>query len=134
VQYRNRPGEPATPQSDSCRVLIIDDNQDLAESLAVCLRVAGHHVEVALEGMTGVEMARRTVPDVVLCDIRLPDIDGYQVTQALRADPRLGACYVVVVTGTEVEAERLSDFNDHLLKPVVPEHLLQVVARASQKR
>jgi CheY-like chemotaxis protein len=126
-----------TPESERRhprRVLIIDDNQDLAESLAACLRVAGHDVEIALEGMSGVEIARRSLPDIVLCDIRLPDIDGYQVTQALRADPQLAACYVVVVTGTEVEAERLSDFDDHLLKPVVPEHLLQVVARASHTR
>jgi CheY-like chemotaxis protein len=81
-----------------------------------------------------VEIARRIVPDVVLCDIRLPDIDGYQVAQELKADPQLAACYIVVLTGTEVEAERLSNFDDHLLKPVVPEHLLEVVARASQKR
>ena len=116
------------------RVLIIDDNQDLAESLAACLRIAGHHVETASEGRPGVEAARRIVPEVVLCDIRLPDIDGYQVAQQLRADPQLADCYVVVLTGTEVEAERLADFDDHLLKPVVPEHVLEVVARASQKR
>ena len=84
--------------------------------------------------MPGVETARRIVPEVVLCDIRLPDIDGYKVAQQLRADPQLAACYVVVLTGTEVEAERLADFDDHLLKPVVPERVLEVVARASQKR
>ena len=119
------------PAPGSRRVLIIDDHADSAEALAAYLRLAGHRVEVAGEGIAGLEVARRFLPDVVLCDIGLPGVDGHYVARALRSDPRHADCYIVAVTGSHAaEAGRDSGFDEYLLKPVDSKVLLAAVGRA----
>ncbi len=114
------------------RVLVIDDNADAAESLRVMLQLCGHSVEVALSGAEGIEMARTFLPQVVLCDLGLPQIDGLGVAEAMRADPLLRTVRLIAITGyngPEDVARALSaGFDAHVTKPADPRHLLQLVA------
>src|SRR5262249_39319596 len=83
-----RPAEPAAaPVTRPLRILIIEDSVDTARSLQVLLKRSGHEVVLAHSGPAGVEAARKAVPEVVLCDLGLPELDGYGVATALRADP-----------------------------------------------
>jgi PAS domain S-box-containing protein len=106
----------------TCRILIIEDNQVAARSTRMFLAGNGHTVEVAHDGQTGIETARRFRPEVVLCDIGLPVMDGYAVCQALRQEPGLGDAYLIAITGygQEEDERRARDvgFDAHLTKPV----------------
>jgi len=86
------------------------------------LAASGHTVEVAHDGRTGIETARRFRPEVVLCDIGLPVMDGYAVCQALRKEPGLNDAFLIAITGygQEEDERRTRDvgFDAHLTKPV----------------
>lgn len=104
------------------RILIIEDNQDAAEGLLTLLRLFGHTVEVAHDGASGIERAGIYRPEVVLCDIGLPGLTGYDVAAAIRASEDLGSTYLVALTGFgqpgDQERTREAGFNRHLTKPV----------------
>ncbi len=114
------------------RVLVIDDHADAAESLRVMLQLCGHAVEVALSGKDGIEMARAFLPEVVLCDLGLPHLDGLGVAEAIRADPALRGVRLIAITGysgpEDVERALRAGFDAHVTKPADPQHLLQLVA------
>jgi two-component system CheB/CheR fusion protein len=116
------------------RVLVIEDNPDAAESLQLALGLEGHEVETALDGPQGIEKVREFAPHVVLCDIGLPGMDGYQVAKALRAAPESGRVFLVALTGyaREEDQERARDagFDAHLAKPPTIEQLQAVIDRA----
>jgi signal transduction histidine kinase/CheY-like chemotaxis protein len=103
------------------RVLVIEDNVDAAQSLREALELNNHEVEVAYSGAEGLEKARRFNPEVVLCDIGLPIMDGYQVARAMRGDPRLCGGVLVALTGytgqEDVERARAAGFDSHVGKP-----------------
>ncbi len=81
------------PREEARRVLVIEDNVDAAESLKEALELGGHVVELAFLGLAGIERSRALRPDVIVCDIGLPGMDGYAVAMAIRADPVLrGVC------------------------------------------
>jgi PAS domain S-box-containing protein len=109
------------------RVLIIEDNADTAGTLKDVLELQGHDVAVASTGPEGIEKARTLKPDVVLCDIGLPTIDGLEVGRTLRADPSLASTRLVAVSGhalpEDVERARDAGFDRHVAKPVDPEEL-----------
>jgi signal transduction histidine kinase len=109
------------------RVLIIEDNADTAGTLKDVLELQGHDVAVASSGPEGIEKARTLKPDVVLCDIGLPTIDGLEVGRTLRADPSLASTRLVAVSGhalpEDVERARRAGFDRHVAKPVDPEEL-----------
>jgi CheY-like chemotaxis protein len=114
------------------RVLIIDDHQDTAESMAACLRVAGYRVEVAFDGLAGLDVARRFLPDVIICDIVLPSVDGYYVGRALKTDPQFAGCYFVAVSGYMFRSQTASQvFSECLPKPIASDTLLAVMDRAA---
>jgi signal transduction histidine kinase/FixJ family two-component response regulator len=126
---------PASKPGVVCRrVLVVDDNVASAESLAKVLKLEGHDVQVAHDGGVVVETVRSFRPEVVLMDIGLPTIDGYELARRLRSDPELGAglALVVAVTGyAEDEARRRSrqaGFDHHLVKPVDLDGLLALLA------
>src|SRR5262249_16627022 len=123
-------GELPSPRSR--RVLLIEDNGDAADSLSEALRVKGHDVRVARDGPTGLESARVFNPEVVICDIGLPRMDGYAVAKALRADEALKDVYLVALTGyaREEDIRRASDagFNEHMTKPPVMDDLNRVLS------
>jgi two-component system, sensor histidine kinase len=117
------------------RILIIEDNRDAADMLATYLRFAGHDVRVALDGPSGLRVAFEMVPTVVLCDIGLPGMDGYQVAQCIRAAPALSQCVLIAVTGygevASRERARLAGFTHHLTKPTDPTLLAELIASVS---
>jgi PAS domain S-box-containing protein len=114
------------------RVLVIEDNEDAADSLREVLELGGHIVEVAYSGRDGIEMARAFHPDVVLCDIGLPEMDGYEVARTIRADPGLGRVALVAVSGyaqpEDVATASEAGFDAHLAKPPSIETLERVLA------
>jgi CheY-like chemotaxis protein len=116
------------------RVLVVEDNPDTAETLREMLLLWNHDVEVAHDGRTGVEKARAFHPDIVLCDIGLPEMDGYEVARTIRADPALADTYLVAVTGYALPDDRRraaeAGFSKHLAKPVAVDVIEDVVSHA----
>jgi CheY-like chemotaxis protein len=114
------------------RVLVIEDNQDAAETLRDLLALFGHQAEIALTGTAGLDVARRRPPDVVLCDIGLPEMDGYAVARELRADPQTAPIRLVALTGYGRDSDQRqaaeAGFEMHLVKPVGPELLRRLLA------
>jgi CheY-like chemotaxis protein len=114
------------------RILIIDDHQDSAEGLAELLRREQHAVEIAADGEDGLDSARRTRPDLVICDLGLPLLDGFGVASALRADPRLAALELVALSGfgdeSSVQRAREAGFDRYLTKPIEPDVLRRLAA------
>jgi PAS domain S-box-containing protein len=103
------------------RVLVIEDNVDAADSLHMALEFCGHQVTVAYSGHEGLASARELRPQVVLCDIGLPGMDGYEVARTLRADDTLRGLYLVALSGYALpeDLKRAEDagFDQHLAKP-----------------
>ncbi len=104
------------------RVLLVDDNVDAAQSLAMLLRLSGHEVAVAHDGPTALQAAEAQPPEVALLDISLPGMDGYELARRLRSQPALGRPLLIALTGWGLEEERRrskeAGFDHHLLKPV----------------
>jgi CheY-like chemotaxis protein len=125
------PSNPELPAlaAKSARILVVEDNRDAAHMLAQFLRLSGYAVNVAYNSREGLEAARKTPPDVVICDIGLPDADGYAFAEALRSDPKTARVRLIAVTARSGEQEkrrsREAGFQLHLVKPVAPESLLE---------
>jgi PAS domain S-box-containing protein len=123
---------PAAGVSASRRVLVIDDNQDSTTSMAMLLKLVGHEVCVAADGNTGLREAERFLPQVVLLDIGLPDINGYEVARRLRQHPSLQSATLIAMTGygQPEDRQRSSEagFHHHLVKPVDWETLERLLA------
>jgi PAS domain S-box-containing protein len=125
--------EPAHAAALGSRVvLVVEDNIDAGETLAEILAAHGHRVHVARDGRSGVELARQLRPDVVVCDIGLPDLDGYAVARALRGDPALGATRLIALTGyaqpEDRERARDAGFDAHVAKPPDLDELMSAIA------
>jgi CheY-like chemotaxis protein len=120
------------------RVLIIEDNRDAAESLQLLLEVSGYEVRLAHTGSEGVQAATIWQPDAVICDIGLPELDGFAVARLLRANPATAGLRLIAVTGygrtDDISAAYAAGFNDHLVKPTDPERLLEKLDRAGMKQ
>jgi signal transduction histidine kinase/ActR/RegA family two-component response regulator len=114
------------------RVLVIEDNVDAADMLREALELDGHRVEVANSGPEGIDKARTFGPDVVLCDVGLPEMDGYDVARTLRADPELRRVGLVALTGyagsEDVARARAAGFDAHLAKPPTTEAIEHVLS------
>jgi CheY-like chemotaxis protein len=130
----------STPGSDgrdaALRVLVVEDDPDGAEIMRLLLRLYGHRVEVAEDGPAALAAARRFGPDVVLLDIGLPGMDGYEVARRLRDVPEGKPPLLVAVTGYGGDGDRaLSEragIQLHLVKPVDPEELQALLTRFSR--
>ena len=114
--------EAALPRSPPRRVLVVDDNADAGQNLGLLLRMLGHEVHVAENGMAGLSLADSLRPDVILLDIGMPDISGYEVAKQLRSRQWGKGVLLVALTGWGQESDRLraveSGFDHHLTKPV----------------
>jgi CheY-like chemotaxis protein len=113
---------PAAGPAGPLRVLNVEDNRDAAETLRDLLELSGHTVEVAHSGLSGVEAAQQFQPHVVLCDLGLPGMDGYQVAMELRRDPSTANARLIALSGYGLEEDLRrsveAGFNLHLTKPV----------------
>src|SRR5262249_9229352 len=87
AQALTGPPTAMAPTKQRLRVLVVEDNRDAADSLRMLLEIVGYEVTVAYTGTDGLDAARRVNPDVVVCDIGLPGLDGFAVAQALRQEP-----------------------------------------------
>jgi len=107
---------------DGLRILVVDDNVDAAESLALLLEIGGHNIRIAHDGMTGLAAAEEFRPDVVLLDIGLPDINGYEVARSIRQQLWGKEMNLIAATGwgqdKDKELAHNSGFNNHLTKPI----------------
>ena len=129
--------EPSAAERRPRRVLIIEDNVDAADSLREALELNHHEVEAAGTGSEGLEKAHRFKPDVVLCDIGLPGMDGYEVARAFRSDEALKGTFLVALSGyalpDDLERAANAGFHRHLAKPPSMEKLEDLLAEAPQR-
>jgi DNA-binding response OmpR family regulator len=110
----------------------VDDAEDCRESLAEVLRIAGADARTAVDGLAGLEAAESFDPEVVLLDIRMPRLDGYETARQLRAGAHGNDMFLIALTGwgqpEHVEASRHAGFDDHVTKPVDIDRLLERIA------
>jgi signal transduction histidine kinase len=130
--------EAGTHRPTSRRVLIVDDNRDAADSLALLLELEGHEVCAVYSAPAALEHARRFNPSVVLLDIGLPEMDGYEVARRMRAMPELRDVRLVAVTGYGQAEDRRrtrdAGFDDHLTKPVDLSNVERTIAGLSSTK
>lgn len=127
-QPRNDAREP--PRSR--QVLLIEDSKDAAETLRAVLELQGHRVTVAHSGADGLRLAFELEPEVILCDLGLPVLNGYEVAARVRAEPRLAHVLLVAVSGYASHSDRRraakAGFDHHLAKPLVLDQIQQIFA------
>jgi CheY-like chemotaxis protein len=117
--------------SRALRVLVVDDNVDSAETLAELLPLWGHEARVAHDGTTALEVARSFQPDVILLDIGLPGMDGFEIARRIRAEALpIRRLFAMTGYGEEEDKRKAKEagFDDHLVKPVDPEALQKCLA------
>lgn len=123
---------PAAPAAGGRRVLVVDDNRDALQSLAMLLEVNGYEVDTAPDGPTALRLARSFTPEIILLDIGLPGMNGYEVAEKLRADPNGSEVILIALTGygqaEDRQRSKEAGFDRHLVKPVDPETLEAVFA------
>jgi CheY-like chemotaxis protein len=126
------PKTSATPSARPRRVLIADDNVEAAQALGTALAMAGHEVRTASNGEGALQAAASFVPDVVLLDIGMPGLSGYDVARRLRQEPSLCAAYLVALTGwgSREDQQRAlqAGFDVHVTKPASAEHIEYLIA------
>jgi CheY-like chemotaxis protein/two-component sensor histidine kinase len=140
VRLPVRASEPALASSSSAsssaiaspkRILVTDDNRDAANTVAMLLRLGGHEVTTAYDGLEAVEQAEKHKPDVMLLDIGLPGMNGYDVCRAIRQQAWGKPIRIIALTGWGQDQDRQNareaGFDDHLVKPVDPETLCQKI-------
>ncbi len=124
------PGQAAAPPGR--RILVVDDNQDTAQTLALLLQLQGHETRAAYDGAAALETARGFRPDVVLLDLGLPRMDGYEVARRLRSQPGAAPLFLVALTGwgqaEDRRRTREAGFDCHLVKPVDAAELQNLLA------
>ena len=134
VQNQQASAEGAAPiaQAPRARVLVVDDNRDAADSIAMLLELEGHNVAVAADGPRALEAAAANRPDIVLLDIGLPGMDGFEVARRMRQLPGLAKICLVAVTGYGQPGDKArtatAGFDAHLIKPVDPEEMTRLIS------
>jgi CheY-like chemotaxis protein len=117
------------------RIIVVDDNDDQVESLAMLLSMMGHTVEHATSGPEAIEKAREFRPDLMLIDIGMPEMEGYEVARRLRGYPETSDVFLVAQTGwgSDIDRKRSREagFDQHLVKPLTPANLEEVLRVAS---
>jgi DNA-binding response OmpR family regulator len=125
------------PRVQPRRILVVDDNRDAAESLSMLLHARGHDVQVAYDGLEAVGAAIAFNPDVVLLDLGLPKLHGYEAARRIR-DAKGDQVLLIAVTGWGQDEDRrrslAAGFDHHLTKPVDPEAISRLIEEASRRR
>jgi CheY-like chemotaxis protein len=121
-----------------CRVLVVDDNADSARTMASILRLDGHVTDVAFDGPSAVEAARNFLPDVVLLDIGLPTMNGYDTCRTIREQPSGQSIVMIALTGWGQDDDRVKSreagFDAHFVKPINHDELTDFIAKALSER
>jgi signal transduction histidine kinase len=128
------PADPPGPpilQAGSRRIMIVDDNEDAAEILAETLKFVGHDTQIAHDAPSALKLVSRFAPDVILMDIGLPGMDGYELARVIRSMADLNSPRLIALTGYGQESDRRraaeAGFDLHLVKPVDIDRLLAVI-------
>jgi len=136
-----RPSVPASAAhlpTRSIEILVVEDNVDAAQTIAEVLRMEGHRVHIATDGLSGIMRARELKPEVVVCDIGLPDMDGYEVARELRRDAALRSTRLIALSGyaqpEDRERAREAGFEAHLGKPAPLDELKKIVEAGRPRR
>ncbi len=118
----------------SATVLVVDDDPDIARLIEINLRLEGFDVRVAHDGEQAEQSIDEETPDLVLLDIGLPGMDGYEVARQLRVMTQFSGTLIVALTGwgqeADVERSREAGFDHHLVKPASPEAILELLTKA----
>ena len=113
------------------RVLIADDNRDAADTMGMLLELGGHEVIIAHSGNQALQLGREHRPDVVILDIGMPDLNGYDVARTARNEEWGKSAYLIALTGwgqaEDKERARLAGFDRHLTKPVDPDLVEEIL-------
>jgi CheY-like chemotaxis protein len=129
--------ETAKQPAQTSRVLVVDDNMDAADMLVMMLQMFGHEVQAAYTGQTALETAVEYQPDVVLLDIGLPDMNGYEVARHLRQQPQTKDVKLIAMTGYGQDSDRQrtqeAGFDHHLVKPADPQKLQDLLATLAKQ-
>ena len=131
--HSNAADDPPNPRLPRRRILVVDDKRSNAQSLKLLLQALGQDVYTAYDGLAGLELARQHLPDVVLLDIGLPLMDGYEVARRCREEPGLKGMTLVAMTGYGQDSDRQrsqeAGFDAHLVKPVNLQDLMLLLAQ-----
>jgi PAS domain S-box-containing protein len=130
-----RPAAAAQPTTaKGLRIVIVEDNQDAAESMAMVLGLWGHHVEIAFDAMAALQLAERAAPDVIISDLGLPGMSGYDLAKRLRQEPTFGRVVLIALSGYAREDDRrralAAGFDHHLVKPADLDALAELLGKA----
>ena len=124
---------PVAPPAVRRRVLVVDDNLDAAESLAILMRLAGHEVRMAFDGIEAVKTAETFQPHIVFLDLGLPKLSGSEAARQIRQHPWSQGMILVALTGWGHDKDRRKSrevgFDDHLVKPANLEDLTKIINR-----
>lgn len=129
---------PDTADRPKLRVLVVDDNRDSADTLAMMLRILGHDSHTAYDGQEAVERSQELTPDAVLLDIGMPRLNGYEAAAHIRKQPGGDRMLLLALTGwgqdEDRERARSAGFDSHLVKPVNHEELNKLLTAHATKR
>jgi signal transduction histidine kinase/ActR/RegA family two-component response regulator len=132
------PAPVARRAGPPCRILVVDDNRDAAEMLAMYLRSDGHEVRVAADGHAALTEAAAFRPEVALLDIGMPGLSGYDVARTLRRDPETASTLLVAITGWGQDGDRrlamAAGFDAHLTKPADPAAISVLLNERARRR
>ncbi|RZL00260.1 MAG: response regulator [Rubrivivax sp.] len=137
----NAPAPVEPPEADNpsvgCRVLVVDDNIDAAESIAMFLMIAGNEVKTVADGLQALACAPVYAPEVVVLDIGLPGMNGYEVAARLRQLPQTADALLIALTGYGQESDKVhaknAGFDAHLVKPTDPGALADLIQAHHQR-
>jgi CheY-like chemotaxis protein len=124
--------EEPTAAKSSLRILIVDDNRDGADSLGMLLRIMGNDIRTAYDGQEGVDVAGEFQPEVILFDIGMPKLNGYEACRSIREQSWGKGVVLIAVTGWGQDDDRRrsheAGFDHHMVKPVDPKALMEMLA------
>jgi two-component system OmpR family response regulator len=127
---------PEQPERPRVRILVVDDNKDVADSLVALFELMGAETRIAYDGVAGLAVAREWEPDCVMSDIKMPNLNGYDLARQMRADPRLAKAKLVCLSAFEDERHQReaqeAGFDHILTKPASPEELEEVLGMVEE--
>jgi PAS domain S-box-containing protein len=136
-KFQNLPGA-SEPSTSKRRILVADDNRDVVESFQIMLRILGHDVQTALDGLEAIEKAEQFRPDVIVLDVGMPMLDGYETATRIRQRPWSRDVVLIAVTGWGNDKDKLKSaaagFDVHLVKPVDATTILEALDQMDQSR